>query len=183
MNARPASRGVWRALLLVVVGVLAASAWLGPLGGALPLALLRVPVAARYPDAPSVAPAALAAALARPEPARPVLLDVRSAAEFAVSHLRGARRVDAEGASTAALALPAARPVVVYCAVGLRSAALVARLRAAGHRDARNLEGGLFRWAREGRPMYRGVAPAQRVHPYDGAWGLFLPRRLRAPRD
>lgn len=45
----------------------------------------------RYPSVPVLATAALAAWTARADTAQPVLLDVRTPAEYAVSHLAGAR--------------------------------------------------------------------------------------------
>ena len=137
-------------------------------------------IAEDFPDVPGLTTRELAERLAA-EPAGVVLLDARAAGEFAVSHLPGAHHVgsDADAASRLAAAAPGAA-VVVYCSVGYRSAALVERLRAMGHEDAVNLEGSIFRWAGEGRPVYRGAARVEQVHPYDDAWGALLPRPLWA---
>ena len=139
---------------------------------------VRALIAEQFPDVPSVTTAELAASLAA-DPAGVVILDARAAREFAVSHLPGAHHVgaDADTAGRLAAAVPGAR-VVVYCSVGYRSAALVERLRERGHTNAVNLEGSIFRWAREGRPVYRGEARVQQVHPYDDNWGALLPRSL-----
>ena len=138
-------------------------------------------VAARYPDVPTVTTSELAAALdGRPAP---LLLDAREPAEYAVSHLPGARRVDpAASADALAAALGTVdrdRPVVVYCSVGVRSGGVAARLREAGW-DARNLEGSIFRWANEGRPLAGPGGAAGVVHPYDATWGRLLDPDLRA---
>ena len=137
-------------------------------------------IAAEFPAVPGLTTRALAARLAA-DPAGVVLLDARAAGEFAVSHLPGAHHVgsDAAAASRLAAAAPGAT-VVAYCSVGYRSAALVARLRGLGHANAVNLEGSIFRWAAEGRPVYRGGARVAQVHPYDDAWGALLPRPLWA---
>jgi rhodanese-related sulfurtransferase len=108
-----------------------------------------------------------------------VLLDARAPAEFEVSHLRGARRVDPEMRDVAALALPAGATIVVYCSVGYRSAAVAERLRAAGRERVFNLLGGIFQWANEGRPIYRGTREVRTVHPYDRVWGRLLLERYR----
>ena len=137
-------------------------------------------IAEQFPDVPSVTTHELAALLSSAADGV-VLLDARGADEFAVSHLRGARHVGSDAAAAGRLA--AAAPdaaVVVYCAVGYRSAALVARLRAMGHAHAVNLAGSIFRWAGDGRPVYRGGARVEQVHPYDDAWGALLPGPLRA---
>ena len=43
-----------------------------------------------------------------------------------------------------------------------------------------NLEGSIFRWAGEGRPVYRDGVRVEQVHPYDDRWGALLPRTLWA---
>ena len=137
-------------------------------------------IADEYPDVPRMSTAELAAALAA-DPARVLVLDARAADEFAVSRLPGAHLVgsDADTAARLAAAAPGAR-VVVYCSVGYRSAALVDRLRERGHADAVHLEGSIFRWAGEGRPVYRDGTRIEQVHPYDDRWGALLPRSLWA---
>ena len=137
-------------------------------------------IAEQFPDVPTVTTTELSASLAS-DPEGVVILDARAPGEFAVSHLPGARHVgdDADAAGRLAAAAPGAR-VVVYCSVGYRSAALVDRLREQGHANAVNLKGSIFRWAGEGRPVYRGAARVERVHPYDDRWGALLPRSLWA---
>ncbi len=137
-------------------------------------------IAEDFPAVPGLTTRELAERLAA-DPAGVVLLDARAAGEFAVSHLPGAHHVgsDAAAASRLAAAAPGAT-LVAYCSVGYRSAALVERLRAMGHANAVNLEGSIFRWAAEGRPVHRGAARVAQVHPYDEAWGTLLPRPLWA---
>lgn len=137
-------------------------------------------LAARFPNVERISTEELAAALAGPRP--PVLLDTRPEEEFAVSHLRGALRVDPDATAFPALdTLARDTPIVTYCSVGWRSAAVAERLRAAGFTAVRNLEGSLFRWANEGRPLARGDAQVRVVHPYDATWGRLLHPELRAP--
>lgn len=121
------------------------------------------------------------AELARGGVPKPLLLDVREQAEFAVSHLAGARRLE-PGASIPpdVLALPRDTPIVTYCAVGRRSAAVASALQAAGFTQVRNLDGAIFRWVNEGRPLVRDTAAATRVHPYSRFWGLLLQPERRA---
>ena len=112
----------------------------------------------------------------------PVLLDVRTPEEWEVSHLPGARRVDPD-ADPAEVMKDVANdsPIVTYCAVGYRSAEMVERLQKAGFSNVRNLEGSIFQWANEKRPLVRGDQPVQQVHPYDGVWGKLLDEKVRAP--
>lgn len=78
------------------------------------------------------------------------LLDVREADEYARGHISGARstplsRLRADGPGFAAL--PADRPIIVYCKAGPRARAAAALLLAAGHPEVRVLDGGFDRWA------------------------------------
>jgi rhodanese-related sulfurtransferase len=111
----------------------------------------------------------------------PVVLDVRTPAEYAVSHLPGAVRVDPEGELPDFVrALDRKRPVIAYCSVGYRSSRLVERLARDGFTDARNLEGSIFEWANKGFPLEREGAPVKNVHPYDEEWGRLLEPSLHA---
>jgi len=139
-------------------------------------------LAARFSDVPTVTTGELADRLAAGE--APLLLDARTPAEHGVSHLPGARRVDPD-ATAAELADALAgvdreRAVVVYCSVGVRSAAIARRLMGAGFDRVENLEGSLFRWANEGRPVVRDGQPVEAVHPYDAVWGKLLAPEARA---
>ena len=91
----------------------------------------------------------------------PVLLDVRREEEFAVSHLPNAQRIspDTDGE---ALKPYLGKPVVVYCAVGYRSAKMARRIQTFGHTNVFNLEGAIFAWATEGNALEGG----DKVHPY-----------------
>lgn len=58
----------------------------------------------------------------------------------------------------------------------LRSAVLTKKLHSlAPEREVYNLEGSIFKWANEGRPIVDPEgAPADGVHPYSRAWGWAL---------
>ena len=124
---------------------------------------------------PTVPANELAAELRQGTP--PLLLDVRTPAEFRVSHLAGARFVDFESVPTAQfVGLDREQPVVVYCSVGLRSERLGERLHALGFRQVRNLYGGLFEWVNEGHPVVNAAGATTDVHPYSTFWGSWLRR-------
>ncbi|RAK69738.1 rhodanese-like domain-containing protein [Hymenobacter edaphi] len=131
----------------------------------------------------STVPTVSAAELAQLRQQRPglALLDTRTPAEYNVSHLAGARFVDYEAFTAAAVRdLPREQPVVVYCSVGVRSERIGEQLRALGFRDVRNLYGGIFQWANEARPLVDAHGPTQRVHPYSALWGAWLTRGEKA---
>ncbi|MEK7469060.1 MAG: rhodanese-like domain-containing protein [Planctomycetota bacterium] len=136
----------------------------------------------KFPGVKQLATGELAAWLADPKRAKPVLLDAREPAEWAVSHLSGAKNVPPGMKPEEALAGVAKdAPVVVYCSVGYRSSQYVEKLQKAGWTNAVNLEGSIFAWANEGRQVVDEKGPASMVHPYDAKWGELLKPELRAP--
>jgi rhodanese-related sulfurtransferase len=134
----------------------------------------------KFPGIPTVTTGELAEWLAA-GPRPPLLLDGRAPREFAVSHLAGARLAPtAEEALHTLADAGKDDPIVVYCSVGYRSAAIVKRLMAEGFTHVRNLDGSLFQWANEGRPVYRDGRMVAEVHPFDDKWGVLLDRTLWA---
>ena len=110
----------------------------------------------------------------REDPARPhpVLLDARTEAEYEVSQLQGARRMDPYRPSLVGLMrFPKDTPIVVYSSAGYRGARVARWLGQAGYSNVRNLGSSLFQWTNEGRPIFQGDHRAEVVHPYDGRWG------------
>lgn len=103
---------------------------------------------------PELTPAALAAALR--EPAPPLLLDVRTAAEFAAGRISGAVSAPITDlrSRAASLGLGPGRRVVAICLSAHRSIPAVRLLRAAGV-DAVQLAGGMLAWRRAGLPEIR----------------------------
>lgn len=139
-------------------------------------------IRSRFPDVRQIPPRLVAQWMAGTNGSgNCLLIDTREAPEFAVSHLRGARNCRSVAEVEAAVPDRNAR-VVVYCSVGYRSSALAEKLQKAGYTNVFNLEGSIFAWANEGRPVFRGeteLKPA-RVHPYDRKWGQLLKEELRA---
>ncbi|MDB9529145.1 rhodanese-like domain-containing protein [Oscillatoria sp. CS-180] len=126
----------------------------------------------QFPQVPSISTEDLAAWLSQDSPS-PVLLDVRHEEEYAVSHLPGARRLTTVEAVQRSHISPE-MPLVLYCSVGYRSARLAERLQAAGYNHVVNLEGSIFEWHNQGRPLVTDQGTVQNVHPYDRTWGLLL---------
>lgn len=142
-------------------------------------ARLRPMISLRHPGVDWIDTSALAASLDDPDPeARPRLLDSRTEAEYAVSHLAGATRVDPDDAQLDPTDWPHDTLIVVYCSVGYRSAAVARRLGRAGFTRVYNLQGGIFEWANEDRPVERDGVRVEVVHPYGGVWGQMLDARF-----
>lgn len=132
-----------------------------------------------FPQVRRIDTETVAAWLADEKREKPVLLDVRTKAEYEVSHLPGARHVEPD-ASASVIDLPRARPIVTYCSVGYRSGAFADKLRKAGYSNVQNMRGSIFQWANEGRPLVRDGRPAEKAHPYNALWGKLLNAALRA---
>lgn len=84
-----------------------------------------------------------------------VLLDVRTAAEYAEGHIEGAILID-QGESDfiekAKAAIPTEKKIAVYCRSGRRSANAANRLAAEGYQCV-NLKGGILAWKEAGMPV------------------------------
>ena len=134
-----------------------------------------------YPDVRQLSTDSLAAWLEKPSTQQPLLLDVRQEKEYRVSHLQDATQVDPDTDDLSFLnGTDKGAPIVAYCSVGYRSSGLSDRLTAAGYTNVWNLEGSIFQWANEGRPVYRDGRPVAEVHPYNRLWGTLLTDSLRA---
>ncbi|MGE7139604.1 rhodanese-like domain-containing protein [Luteibacter sp. NPDC031894] len=96
---------------------------------------------------------ALAARMAAHE--APLLLDVRTPAEYREGHLAGALNVpvDEVAARHGALAVAHDRELVVYCKSGKRAARARETLQSLGYTNVRLLEGSADAWRAEGRPL------------------------------
>jgi rhodanese-related sulfurtransferase len=129
-----------RALLAAAIALVALVAACGPPGRS---------------DVATLSPAALRARLDAGD--APVVLDVRSAVEFAAGHVPGARwiahtdlphRLDELGPARD-------REVVVYCESGGRAARAAAVLRDVGFSRVLQLEGDMAGWRSAGGPVSR----------------------------
>ncbi len=86
-----------------------------------------------------------------------VVLDVRTAAEFAEGHIQGAILID-QGQSDFVLkakaVLPVDKKIAVYCRSGRRSANAARRLADVGYRCV-NLKGGIIAWQEANMPVVK----------------------------
>ncbi|MBS1263398.1 MAG: Thiosulfate sulfurtransferase GlpE [Methanonatronarchaeales archaeon] len=88
----------------------------------------------------------------------PVVLDVRTRAEYRRGHVPGAINVPVESPNELKerwSEVPEGRPVVVYCRSGRRSAVASELLTEKGYGQVYNILGGIDRWAAEGYPIRR----------------------------
>lgn len=138
---------------------------------------IRETIRKRFPAVRQLSTQALADWLADPARPSPLLVDVRDTGEFKTSHLPGARHLTTAKEIRSVLKSPDA-PVVVYCSVGYRSSSVAEALSQLGCTNTWNLEGAIFGWANEGRPVFRGTHRVGEVHPYSAKWGRLLQNRF-----
>ena len=139
---------------------------------------LKARIREEFPQVNQITVTELARLLTQNESA-PILLDARSVDEFEVSHLRNAKLASTVDAAKRELkSQPLDALVIVYCSVGYRSTALADKLRQEGYSQVYNLEGSIFQWANEGRPVFRRGVQVDEVHPYDAYWGQLLNKDL-----
>ena len=92
------------------------------------------------------------------EQKQPVVLDVRSAAEYAAGHIAGAAHIPfwAVPWRSGKLRVAADQTIVVYCGHGPRALFAQWALRRRGFTRVACLAGHMAQWRREGRPEVRG---------------------------
>ena len=73
-----------------------------------------------------------------------------------------------------------AMPIVVYCSVGYRSAAVVEELASLGYQNVKNLRHSIFEWAERGYDLGNAAGSTSKVHPYNQAWGALVSKELHA---
>ena len=84
-----------------------------------------------------------------------IILDVRTADEYAEGHIKGAILID-QGQSDfiekAKAALPIDKKIAIYCRSGRRSANAAGKLGDIGYKCV-NLKGGIIAWKEAGKPV------------------------------
>ena len=90
----------------------------------------------------------------------PLLLDVRTAEEFAEGHVPGATNIAVDDLADHLADVEAYRErgVVIYCQVGRRATTAVETLEAAGFARVAQIDGSMDRWLAEGRPVEKPAA-------------------------
>lgn len=171
---------LWTAVAVLLTGVIFWAVVDHKRGSRWTIAFVR----SRFPEIRQVSTAELETRLQTRQPGapQPVLLDARTAEEFAVSHLPGAVHLDVDKVTSEALSgLSRQEEVIVYCSAGYRSCQLARKLVEQGFPKVWNLEGGLFAWANEGRKLHRGDQPVSEVHPYHPFFTRLLKPEVRQP--
>lgn len=85
----------------------------------------------------------------------PVVIDLRTQGEFDKGHLNDARNIAQSDLSARLPDLQTykTRPVLLYCATGMRSGVSVKMMREAGFEKVFHLQGGLMEWEKANLPL------------------------------
>ena len=112
-----------------------------------------------------------------------VIFDIREADEYDVSHMEGAVLISPnlppQSFLTQYAQMTKGKTVLFYCSVGYRSSNLAKDVQddliTSGSGPVYNLEGGLFKWHNDKRPLVTADAkPTDYIHPYNGFWGRMV---------
>lgn len=85
-----------------------------------------------------------------------VILDVRTAAEYAEGHIKGAILIDqgqSDFVEKAKATLPIDKKIAVYCRSGRRSANAAGKLADVGYKCV-NMKDGIIAWKEAGKPVF-----------------------------
>jgi sterol desaturase/sphingolipid hydroxylase (fatty acid hydroxylase superfamily)/rhodanese-related sulfurtransferase len=169
---------LWLCLFMIIASVAAPA-----LAQIDPLPVIDQQLRSNFSAVETISAEALQTRMDQDDP--PIILDVREADEFAVSHLKGAVRIDPDAELADIIQAIGARlkgrDIIVYCSVGVRSTTLADRVRedlkGRGARRIANLSQGIFGWHNAGRPLMLGQGPTPYVHPYNALWGQLVTRQ------
>jgi rhodanese-related sulfurtransferase len=168
-------------IIMILLPILIGGIVLLVAGRPLAFEVIQRKTAARFPEVKWIPTEELARWQADTGQPQPIIVDARTEPEFAISHLKGALPIDPYRPSLRSLGNPPRQTaIVVYSSAGYRGARLASWLAKQGYSTVANLGGGIFKWANEGRPLFREEArPTAMVHPYDQRWGYLLEGRYR----
>jgi len=104
-----------------------------------------------------------------------ILLDTREKEEYDVSHIKNALWVGYDDFKPARVdSFSRDAEIIVYCSVGYRSSVIAEKLKEAGFKNVKNLYGGIFNWANEGRAIVNDSTETNKIHCYNNKWGKFV---------
>lgn len=137
--------------------------------------LLNSLIQLRFPHINHISTEKLAIWLSDKNQEKPLILDARNKIEYAISHLKGACLIPYDSPEIKSfIKCSVNTPIITYCSVGYRSAILAQRLQKMGYKKVFNLQGSLFVWFRENRPVFCGEEIVSWIHPFNLFWSLLL---------
>ena len=169
--------GITQLLMLAAVGVALFLAY-----GPWRQTQMRDAVREQFPTVMGIESGMLAKWLAIRDAQQPVILDVRTQAEFDVSHLPSAVHT-APSATPTSLGFDGKldTPFVVYCTVGFDSASYALSLLQRGYKRVQILDGGIYQWANEHRALEGKLGGGGLVRLGNNGYSSLLDLARRAP--
>jgi len=173
------TRTIFIGMLALAALLAAAITFTKDKAAASPLGKIHEKIVTDYPDMSHMSRAGLEKRLLSSDL---LILDTRPIEEYNVSHIPGALQVDPDISPVAFRTkfgkLLKNKKVVVYCSVGRRSSILGDRLHStaltAGAISIHNIEGGLFGWHNDNRPLVDASGATSGIHPYNAYWGRLI---------
>lgn len=111
----------------------------------------------------------------------PIFLDIREKEEFEISHLRGAYHLSPAASLREIEGWGSKYDIyILYCSVGKRASQMANRMIQAGYLQVACIQGSIFAWANQGRPLYRGESQVYEVHPFNQKWGKYLDKEYHS---
>jgi len=104
------------------------------------------------------------------------IFDTRSPEEYGTSYIEGAQHVGYEDFDPKTVAdIPKDAPIVLYCSVGYRSEKIGEQLQELGYKNVKNLYGGIFEWANQGKPILSPKGDTTKMlHTYNKKWSKWV---------
>jgi rhodanese-related sulfurtransferase len=148
-------------MLARVTWALIGVAWLGAALADEPPAPAAPTATAAPPAAPAVPSISHADLLTRIRADRLLLLDVRTAEEYAAGHIESAVNIAHDQLASRSAELPADKSaeIIVYCRSGRRSAIALEWLRAQGYQRLLHVDGDWLGWQAAGQPVVTAASP------------------------
>ncbi|ETO29523.1 Rhodanese domain protein [Reticulomyxa filosa] len=115
-----------------------------------------------------------------------ILLDIREKHEYDISHIGNAVRINSSASAQDVIDKLKSdykwseeqvknTTIYCYCSVGYRSAIMADKLTRHGLPNVYNIDGSLFKWCNEKRPMIdSNNESTQKIHTYNSVWGMLV---------
>ena len=105
-----------------------------------------------------------------------VVLDVRAANEYAISHIKGSLWLGYPDTDYSKIEdIAKNQMILVYCSVGYRSERVGEILLKKGFINVKNLYGGIFEWVNSKHPIVdKEEKKTNKVHGFEPSWGKWL---------
>jgi rhodanese-related sulfurtransferase len=86
-----------------------------------------------------------------------IVIDVRTAEEFAKGHLARSKNIviNQLPSDLESLKIAKSLPIILVCDTGTRSSSMIQKIKAAGYAEVFNLEGGIKAWNLAGLPLVK----------------------------